>query len=109
MPTLPKAGLHAPQATLDTCDSRVFTRPWLESALDTAQTQCLMAKRLMVEKCGQDLIGDTSQLSLQTMLGAFNRETCAREMVGASWKNPKEPGTTGREGCPLLVFLAMGV
>ena len=54
------------------------------------------------------MIGDTSQLSLQTMLGAFNRVTCATEMVGVSWKNPKEKGTTGREGCPLLVFLAMG-
>ena len=65
-----------------------------------------MAKRL-VASLGTG-IGDTSQLSLQTMLGAFDRVTCATEMVGVSWKNPKEKGTTGREGCPLLVFLAMG-
>ena len=79
----------------------------LKSALDTAETQCAMAKRL-VASLGTGLLGDTSQLSLQTMLGAFNRVTCATEMVGVSWKNPKEKGTTGREGCPLLVLLAMG-
>ena len=56
-----------------------------------------MAKRL-VANLGLDLIGHTSQLSLQTMIGAFNRVTCAGEMVGASWKNPEEMGTMGREG-----------
>ena len=76
--------------------------------MDTAETQCAMAKRLEAN-LGAGLIGNTSQISLLTMPCAFNRETCAREMVGVSWKNPKEVGTTGCEGCPLLVFLAMGV
>ena len=71
------------------------------------EMQSAMAKRL-VANLGAGLIGNTSQISLQTMLGAFNRETCAGEMVGVSWKNPREQGTTVREGCPLLVFLAMG-
>jgi len=43
----------------------------------------------------------------EAMLGAFNRDNCAKKKVGVSWKNPSEKGTTGREGCPLLVFLAM--
>ena len=47
-----------------------------------------MAKR-PVANLGAGLIGNTSQISLQTMLGAFNRETCAGGMVGVSWKNPK--------------------
>ena len=54
------------------------------------------------------LTGNTSQLSIYDKICAFNRKTCAGECIAVSWKNPKEIGTTGREGCSLLVFLAMG-
>ena len=53
------------------------------------------------------LTGNTSQLSIVGKYGAVNRKSCAGKSRAVSWENPEEIGTTGREGCSLLVFLAM--